>query len=286
MLFLSTWQFNLIAYLISIVVFFQFYKLAVRDAKRDGAATVLLQGIAGIFILLLAPFLPFNFPTDIKTYLMLIGASVFYAINDRLQTTSRKHLEVSVFSIVNQLSNVFLIVIGLVVFKERFLLLKIIGGGLILFGNVFLFYKKGKLNLNKYVGLAVLSTLVFSVAISIDIGISRQFNLPFYIMLTLILPSFMIFFAEKIKFSEILREYQGKDRKYYLLTGVAWALAIFFSLRSFQFGKVTTIVPLQATSVLLNVVVSYFLFKERKDRLKKIILATVIVLGIYLTVVC
>jgi len=94
----------------------------------------------------------------------------------------------------------------------------------------------------------------------------------------------MIYFGERIKLSEIVREYTGKDKKYYLVTGIAWALAIFFSLRSFQFGKVTTIVPLQATAVLLNVVVAYLLLGERKDRLKKFISAVIIFLGVYLTV--
>jgi len=280
----NSWQFNVIGYLITVVVFFQFYKLAVRKAQRDGAATVLLQTIASIAILFLVPLLPITFPTDIRVYLLLIGACVFYGINDRLQTTSRKHLEVSVFSMVSQLSNVFLILIGLTVFREPVVLLKLLGAGLILIGNVFLFYKRGKIEPNKYVWIGVLATFIFAVAISIDIGISKQFNLPFYIMLTLFIPASMIFFGERIKINEVAREYNGNDRKYYLTTGIAWAFLIFFSLRSFQFGKVTTVVPLQATSVLLNVVIAYLFFGEKKDRLKKLISAILIVIGVCFTV--
>jgi drug/metabolite transporter (DMT)-like permease len=281
---INNWQFNLVIYLISVVTFFQFYKLAVKHAKHDGAATILLQIIASISALFLLPLLPFEFPTDFKVYLLLLAGCVFYSLNDRLQTTARKNLEVSVISIVNQLSTVFLIIIGLTAFKEQFLLSKMFGAVLILLGNVLLFYKKGKIELNKYVWLAVLTTLVFAIAISIDIGISQQFNLPFYIMLTLLLPSLMIFFAEKIKLSEIVQEYETGNKKHYLITGISWTLAIFFSLRSFQFGRVTTIVPLQATSVLLNVIIAYFFLGERKDKFKKLISALLIVLGVYLTV--
>jgi len=148
---LETWQFNVVGYLVSVVVFFQFYKLAVRNAQKDGAATVLLQTIASIAILFLVPFLPIKFPQDLRVYLLLTEACVFYALNDRLNTTSRKHIEVSVFSIINQLSNVFLILIGLTIFRETFVITKLIGATLILFGNVFLFYKRGKLELNKYI---------------------------------------------------------------------------------------------------------------------------------------
>jgi len=280
----NTWQFNIILFLIGIVIFFQFYKLAVRNAQRDGAATILLQLIGGFSVLCLIPFLPFKFSTDIKVYLFLILACVFYGLNDRLETTSRKHLEVSVFSILGQLGTVFLILMGITVFKEPFVLTKIVGASLILFANFFIFYEKGKLKLNKYAWLGVLSKLFFSIAVSIDIGISNQFNLPFYIMLTFLLPAIVIFFGEKIKPSEIAREYRSPAKKHYLVTGISWGLLSFFYLRAFQFGQVTTIVPIQASAVLLNVLIAYIFFKERDNGLKKIIASILVIIGIILTV--
>jgi drug/metabolite transporter (DMT)-like permease len=280
----NAWQINLIAHLISLVVFFQCYKLAVRNVKRDGAATILLQTLASIAVLFLVPFFPFILPSDPKFYLLLLAACIFYAINDRLQTTARKNLQVSVYSIVNQLSNVFLIIIGLTIFREGLVLQKLVGAGLILFGNIFLFYKKGTFKPNKYVWVAVVASLFCAIAISTDIGISKQFNLPFYIMITLALPALIILFGERIKLSEVLREYSGQDRKWYVITGIAWAFTIFFSLRAFQLGSVTTIVPLAATAVLLNVIVAYLFLGEKKDEWRKIIAALLVIAGIYLTV--
>ena len=103
-------------------------------------------------------------------------------------------------------------------------------------------------------------------------------------MLTLIVPAIFLFFAEKIKLSEIKAEFNGKDRKYYIITSIAWTLAIFFSLRSFQLGEVTTVVPLQASSVLINVLIAYFVLGEKKDEFKKIISALLVIAGIYLTI--
>ena len=280
----NTWQLNVVLALISVVVYFQFYKLAVRNAKRDGAATILLQLIAGGFALLISPLFAYTFPTDVKVYLLLGLASIFYTLNDRLQTTSRKHLQVSVYSILSQTSNVFLIAIGLTFFAEPFTFLKIIGAGLIIVGNAFVFYKKGEFQINKYAWIGVVANFLFAIAISIDIGISQQFNLLFYIMLTLIVPAVMLVAGERIKISEVVGEYNSLERKYYLVTGVAWALLIFFTLRAFKFGEVTTIVPLQATGVLLNVLVAYFFMGEKKDELKKIIAAIFAMVGVALTV--
>lgn len=281
---INSWWFNLIGYLVCVVVFSQYYKLAVRNAKRDGAATILLQLIAGVSILLLAPFLSFKLPSDPKIYLLLIAASVFYALNDRMQTTARKNLQVSLYVILDRLSAIFLIVFGFTIFKNPFVIEKVIGAGFILLGNFVVLYKRGKFELNKYVVLAILATLTFAIAVSIDIGISKNFNLPFYIMLTLVIPATMISLVEKISPKEILSQYSDKDRKHYLITGFSWGLLIFFLLRAYQFGQVTVIASLAATSVLINVLVAYIFLKEQDHKLKKIIAALATILGVYLTV--
>jgi uncharacterized membrane protein len=281
---INSWWLNLIGYLVCAVIFSQYYKLAVKNTKRDGAATILLQLIAGLSILMLAPLLPFDLPDNPKTYLLLIVASVFYALNDRMQTTARKNLQVSLYVILDRLSAIFLIIFGFTIFRNPFVIEKVVGASLILLGNFIILYKRGKIELNRYVILSILATLTFAIAVSIDIGISKNFNLPFYIMLTLVIPAFMISIAEKISLNEILSQYSSKDRKYYLITGVSWGLLIFFLLGAYQFGQVTVVAPLAATSVLINVLVAYVFLKEQDHKIKKITAALVTILGAYLTV--
>ncbi len=282
----SSWQFNLLAYLFFSVIFMQFYKLAVRDVKRDGVATILLQFLGGFSILLLAPLYPFILPSNPRFYLFLAAVCVFYALNDRLQTSVRKNLPVSVFTILDQLMRFFLIVFGVFIFKEPIILLKILGALLILGANIFLFYEKGKLKLNKYVWLGVLANFILATAISIDIGVSGQFNLPFYIMFTLVVPALLIMVIEKIKWQEVITEFKTSDnRKHYLITGLSWGLLIFFMLRAYRFGQVVTVTTLAATSVLINVILAYLFLKERGRIGKKIIAAVLVIVGIYLTVV-
>ncbi|HVZ12742.1 MAG TPA: EamA family transporter [Patescibacteria group bacterium] len=281
----NLWQTNLVAYLFFLIVFFQSYKLSVRSVKRDGTATVLLQLLASLSAIVLSLLFSYKFPTDPKIYLLLLVACIFYAINDRFQTTARKNLQVSVYSIIGQLANVFLIIIGLTVFGDGFVPQKILGAGLILFANIFLFFKKGSFKLNKYAWTAIAAAFFFSIAISTDIGISRQFNLPFYIMLTFSIPSLFIFVFDKIKPGDIVREFNGQNKSWYLITGVSWTLTTFFSLRAYQLSNVETIVPLGATSVLLNVLVAYFFLGEKSDGWKKITAAIIVIIGICLTVI-
>lgn len=278
--FLNTWQFNLVAFLIAIVFFFQFNRLAVKNAKDNAAATLFLQGIATATSALLIPFFPITFPLQLWLYGFMIAACIFYAFNDRLQTPIRKHLPVSTFSIIYQLMFVFTFVYGLIIFREPLVLDKVLGILLIIAGNIILLYKKGSLQVNRYVIFAVLSALALSTAITIDIGTSKHFNLPLYIFLTLLLPGLMIMLNEKVSYRRVVTEAKQSSIKTYCIAGVAWALAIFFSLRALQTGEVTTVVPLQSLSVLLNIIVAYLFLKERKHFIKKALAACVVVVGI------
>lgn len=55
-------------------------------------------------------------------------------------------------------------------------------------------------------------------------------------------------------------------------------------IRSLQLGEAVFIAPLLAVSVFLNVVMAYFIHNEKSGFLKKIIVAIIIIIGIYFTV--
>lgn len=283
---LNSWQFNLAMYYVFNVIFFQFYKLSVKTVEKDGAATIILQAIGGLSQLLLIPLFLWKAPTEAGILLLLGAASIFYAINDRLQTTVRKNLEVSVFSILSQLGTVFLIIYGFTIFRDPFSLTKILGACLIIIANTWLFYKpsKDKFTVNRYYVIGAVALLAFATAISIDIGISDEFNLPFYVFLTLTIPAIMVAAVERIKLKDVGKEWDAGNKKYFTITGVAWGLLTLFGLRAYQFGEVSTIVPLTAVAVILNVLTAFIFLKERDNAAKKVIAAIIVVAGVYLTV--
>lgn len=281
----NLWQFYVICFLISVVIFFQYYKLAVKEAKNDGAATILLQVIAGISVLFFVPFFSLEFPSDPKLYIVLFVACIFYALNDRLQVTARKHLEVSVFSILNMLRTLFLFAFGLLFFREDFVLAKALGALFIIVGNGILFYKRDEFKLNKYALFSIAASFVVAIATSIDIGISKQFNLPIYISLTLLIPAIILFLFGKQNFSDIVNEYNSAAKKYYFITGIFWALTVLFTLRAYQLSDVTTIAPILASSVLFNVSIAYIFHKEKKAFGKKLTVAMLVLFGVWLILI-
>lgn len=279
---INTWWFYLTIYLILYVIFTQAYKVATQSSKNDGALTILLQFLGGLIVLLFIPFFKFQFPTDYKTYLFLGIACIFYAISDRINTTARRGLEVSTYSILGQLSTVFLILWGIIFFKEAIVLKKIIGALLILTGNTFVIYRKGKFEFNKYVILSILSNFVMSIGLLVDVGISDKFSMPIYVAATFILPSLMISLVNKVKISDVISEYKNGNKKSILLVSASWGIMIVSYLKSFQYGSVTTIAPIASATTILNVFAAYFLLKEKNSLLKKIFAALIVILGIVL----
>lgn len=276
------WVMFVILYLIFAVIFNQSYKVATKSLTKPGALTILLEVIGSLSILLLIPFFEIKFPTDPKVYLFLGLSIIFYTVNDRLNTTVRSGIEASTFSIIHQLATVFMIFAGILFFKEPFVLNKFIGALLIVFSNILIFYKKGTGKPNKYIVLGVIANIFFTVALFLDVNISDNFNLPIYTALTLGVPAILIFIFERIKISDIKEEFKNGNKKAMLITSLSWSLSIVSQLRAYQLGNVSVVAPLCSLSVILNVVMGYFLLKERENLPKKVIAAILIILGIIL----
>ena len=133
---------NIFLFLIFSLIFDQTYKVCTKNSKSDGALTVILEFLAGVFILLLIPFFEIKFPTDIKIYILWGISIIFFAITDRINTTVRRGVEASTFNILRQISTVFILIAGILIFKEEVVFKKIIGAILIIFSNILIFYEK------------------------------------------------------------------------------------------------------------------------------------------------
>lgn len=107
---LNNWKLWVILYLISAVVFAQSFKKANRNMNNAGALTILLEIFTALFSILFIPMFDITFPHDINIYLTLSAVIIIYAITDRLNIESRYGLDPSVFSMLKQLSTVFLII--------------------------------------------------------------------------------------------------------------------------------------------------------------------------------
>ena len=279
---LDIWWVQIIIYLLAVVSYTQFFKAATKKSKKDGALTVTLEVITSIIMLAFIPFFEIKWATDVKVYLFTALAVIFYCMKDRMTTTVRRHLDTSTVNILDQIVNVFMILWGIVFFKEEVIFKKIIGAILIILSNVMIFYKKGNFKLDRYVLLSILSNLALSIALALNVDNSEKFNVAIYQVVTLMIPAILIIIFEKIKWDDIKNEVKEGNKTAILMTGISWAVMIISQLRAYQTGDITTVAPLSAVSVILNVIAGYFISKEKENIVKKIIAGVIIVFSIFL----
>ena len=278
----NNFKFYIIIYLIVSVIFNQGYKLITKRVTNDGALTILIQIISSGICIILIPLFDFKFPTDYKVYIFFLIAIIFYTLNDRLGTTSRKGIDASLYMILKQLSTVFMIIMGISFFKEKLILNKFIGAILILLSNVLVFYKKENFKFNKYLLHGILANISLAIALFIDVNYSEEFNLAFYILLTFLIPLILILIFERIKIKDIFLEYKNSKKTILYLTGITWVLMMISKLKSYQLGSVIVVAPLLSLNVILNIIVSYFLLNEKSELIKKIIAGILILIGVVL----
>lgn len=277
---LNSWKFWVMLYLVSAVVFAQAFKKANRNMKSAGALTILLEVFTAFFALFFIPFFDFTWPTDTSVYLTLLAVVSIYAITDRLNIEARYGLDPSVFSMLKQLSTVFLIILGFIFLKEQIVLKKIIGSVIIIFANVLLAFNKGKIKFNKYFIMSFVSNFLFAVAMLINVNISNYFNLAFYTILTVFTPSILIFIFGKHSLKELKCEFNYYDKKYFLLASFCWCLMLIASVRSYQLGNVTLIAPLLTLTSILNTMYEYFVCKNKSKFIQKVIASILIIIGV------
>lgn len=277
---LNSWKFWVMLYLVSAVVFAQAFKKANRNMKSAGALTILLEVFTAFFALFFIPFFDFTWPTDTSVYLTLLAVVSIYAITDRLNIEARYGLYPSVFSMLKQLSTVFLIILGFIFLKEQIVLKKIIGSVIIIFANVLLVFNKGKIKFNKYFIMSFVSNFLFAIAMLINVNISNYFNLAFYTILTVFTPSILIFIFGKHSLKELKCEFNYYDKKYFLLASFCWCLMLIASVRSYQLGNVTLIAPLLTLTSILNTMYEYFVCKNKSKFIQKVIASILIIIGV------
>ena len=279
---LNTWQLWVVVYLVSAVVFAQSFKSANKNMKDPGALTILLELFTGIFSLLMMPLFAFKFSLSLNTIITLLIVVCIYAITDRLNTEARYGLETSTFSMVKRLSTVFMIIFGFIFLKEKLILNKILGATIIIIANIILTYNKGKFEINKYLGMAILAQFLFAIAMVINVDLSDHFNLAFYTWITVTFPAILIALVGRHKPKAIIKEFKRYNKIKFLIASFSWALMLNSSIRAYQLGSITIVAALLSLTPILNSLAELIINKNTNRIIQKIIISILLILGVIL----
>ena len=278
----NNYLFWTILYVISAIIFAQSFKKSNKNMKDAGALTILLEVFTALFAILMIPFFKLSFASDIKIYIILLIVTIIYAVTDRLNIEARYGLDPSVFSMLKQLSTVFLMIFGFIFLKEELVIKKLIGGILIILANFLLTYQKGKFKINKYFIMCFISNLLFAIAMLINVNISDNFNLAIYTIMTVFIPSIFIYLFGRYNISKLKKEFKVLKKKDFFTASFFWMLMLVSSVRAYQLGNVTVVAPLLTLTSILNALYEYLILKNKNNFVIKLIASILIIIGVIL----
>lgn len=278
----SKWQFWTILYLISAVLFSQCFKKANRSMKDATCLTLLLEGFTALFSLLLVFMFPIQFSTNIWTYIVLGIVCVIYAVTDRLNIEARYGLEPSTFSMLKQLSTVFIIIFGIIFMKQELVIHRLFGALIIVIANLLLAFNKGKFRFNKYFIMCIISNILFAIAMLINMNISSEFNVALYTFFTVGIPFCVISLVNSIKIKDLKKEFNLYNKKLFIFSALMWCLMLISSVKAYELGNVVIVASFLALTSILNSIVELIFNKDRKTFYKKLLIGILIVIGVVL----
>lgn len=260
-----------IIYLIFSLIFAQCFKETNRSMKNASALTILLEVFTALFALILSPLFAYKFSLNPEILLTLGVVTIIYAATDRLNIEARYGLAPSTFSMLKQLSTVFLVIFGFVFLKENIILTKVAGIILILLANILLSTNnKGKLELNKYFIMCIISNFLFAIAMFINVNISENFNIGLYTVMTVLLPSLIIKLVSRISINDLKQEFKLYDKKKFMLVSFSWAMMLISSVKAYEYGNISIVAPLLTLSMVTNSIYEFFIDKDKKSLKRKL----------------
>ncbi len=272
-----------ICYLVFALIFSQGFKKVNRTMRNASALTILLELFTGLFAIIMSIFFKYTFPSDIKVYITLFVVTIIYAVTDRLNIEARYGLSPSNFSMLKQLSTVFLVIFGLVFLKEQLVFKKILGAIIIVVSNVMLAVNKdGKFEFNKYFIFCLISNFLFAVAMFINVNISSMFNIGIYTLITVFIPSIIIKLFSRLSFKDLEEEFNLYNKPLFILVSFAWCMMLISSVKAYEYGSISVVAPLLTLTALTNTIYEFIVDKDKKRFYYKLVISILILIGVIL----
>ncbi len=272
-----------ICYLVFALIFSQGFKKVNRTMKNASALTILLELFTGLFAIVMSIFFKYTFPSDIKVYITLFVVTIIYAVTDRLNIEARYGLSPSNFSMLKQLSTVFLVIFGFVFLKEQLVFKKILGAIIIVVSNVMLAVNKdGKFEFNKYFIFCLISNFLFAVAMFINVNISSMFNIGIYTLITVLIPSIIIKLFSRLSFKDLEEEFNLYNKPLFILVSFAWCMMLISSVKAYEYGSISVVAPLLTLTALTNTIYEFIVDKDKKRFYYKLVISILILIGVIL----
>lgn len=254
-------------------------KVFVKKTSDPIVTSIIFQFLAGTFFIPLAILQTQNIDFSWRLIFMIGIACVLYALSGTWGFSANQYIDISLGSLITQLSLIVTFFGSLIVFNEQINLVKIVGICLILVGNVILFINPQKSNIEfKGVILRLFSAVATGIVILIDAANTRYLSIASYSMLVYIVPSLLMTGYFKVPYNRIKKTFFANSLGFISMSMMG-TLGYYFLLKSFSYLDKIIAVPIYNTYTVIIVVLGIVMLKERSNISKKLFATALVFMG-------
>lgn len=258
-------------------------KYSLQDEEVDPTAYSAYFLLAvGLLTIPLLPFEQINYPTEPRIWLVVLLSSIFYTVCMILFFKALKTIEVSQVEAIATTRTIWLMLLGVIFFKEQLYLSQVVGIILIFFGLVVIYWQRGKEFHFEKPHLYTLSyTILISCAYALDKYLLSYFSVALFQVVIYLIPALItiVFVPNTFEKMKVLVK-PRKNNYIILLCCFLQMLSTLALYRAYQIGELSLVGPLAQTSIIVTIIVGLIVLKERWNLRRKIIGITLAILGI------
>lgn len=260
-------------------------KILLTGKDNQPIAFAFIFGMFVTFVMLIwAVIEGFKVPSLIPLAPNIIAMTLLYSLGNILLFKAFKSAEASEVSILFASSTIWAVISAMVLLDEELTSAKIVATLLVFFGVVTIYYSRSKWKLNISHLFAILSAVCFGIAFTNDAFIVGKFdNVSSYMFIAFLLPSLAVLLYDPKAIKKLKPFFQKDLLLKLLLTSFIYGISAITVFQAYKNGgEASVISPISQSSVIMTVVISYFLLKERDRLPQKIVGAILVLSGVWL----
>lgn len=261
-----------------------FQRVLMREKDNDPYGTTVIFLFAAAFLTgLFALWKGFVYP-PIGAHVWNFAGSMFcWGVGTIFLFLAYQVLGSSEVAIISAFGSVVTIITALMFLGETFTFQKSIGVLLIICSILLLNLKKGMSFFNKGMIYALISTILFGVAVTNDAFILRSYDAVSYTSVSLLLPALLLLILRPKTVSTFKRLGNNLYTKHQFFVAIfysAQAIAYYVAL---QMGRNSSqIAPIYKSNIILTVILAMIFLKERDNKWMKLCSAILVTVGVLL----
>lgn len=260
-------------------------KILLKDKDNNPVAFAFIFGISVDLIMLVWALIDgLSFPNLVPLIPNLIAMSLLYSLGNLFLFKAFRLAEASEVLVLFASATIWSVLSAILMLGEKLTLVKLVATLLVFMGVAIVYYSRSKWKLNFGHLTALMSALCFGVAFTNDAFVVNKFqNVSSYMFITFLFPTFTVLLFQPKAVGQLKYFFKKDILIKLLLTSLVYGISAVTIFQAYKNGgEASVISPISQTSVLMTILISYFLLKEKENVLNKLVGALFIFSGVWL----